>query len=291
MKHDIFTEKFWIEQWENIKKEDTFNVHKGFSGAEFWDKVSRSYNIGSKEISSKGITKSIDIFKKNNCLFPGVKILEIGCGTGLLAKALAKEKALVTAIDFSSGMLERFKRDLPKNLEKNINIILMDWKQADIKKMGWIKEFDLVIAFMSPAVSTPATLFKMMDASRNACAIKGWAGKRKHPVLDGLWKEITGKELNDKILSLVIKFNLLFAMGFFPELYCDTISWKQKISIAEEIDNKLAFFKKVSDKPEAELKNIIENYMHKIADNDTVITKNHKGMTATIFWKINKSFS
>ncbi len=286
MKHDIFTKEFWIKEWENIKKDDTFNVHKGFSGQEFWDKVSRSYNTNNKEISSKGIKKSIDMFKRNNCLFPGIKILEIGCGTGLLARTLAEQDALVTAIDFSLGMLERFRKDTPKNLEKNLNIIQMDWKKAELKQLGWENKFDLVIAFMSPAVSTPETLIKMMNASNNACAIKGWTGKRKHPILDGLWKRIMGNELDDKVASLIIKFNLLFAMELFPELYCDTIVWEQQISIEEEIENKLAFFKRVSDRPEPELKKIITDYILSIANNSDTITKHHNGMTATIFWRV-----
>ncbi len=289
MKDDIFTDEFWIKEWEKITKEDSSNVHKGFSGAEFWDKAALSYNTDNREISSRGMKKSIDIFKKNDCFFPGIKILEIGCGTGLFAMALAEQGARVTAIDFSSGMLKRFKNDMPANLEKKIELMHMDWKDTDINKMGWKNKFDLVIAFMSPAVSKPDALFKMMDASNNACAIKGWAAKRNHPLLDGLWEKIMGNTLDDKPQSLIIKFNLLFSMGFFPELSCDKISWEQNISIKEEIDNKLAFFKQVSNKPEHELNEIITNYLQSISENSSTITKKHRGMTATIFWKIKEN--
>ncbi len=286
MKDSIFTEKFWIKEWEKGKKEDTFNVHKGFAGSEFWDKASLSYNTDSSEISLRGVGKTIDIFKKNDSLFPNMKILDIGCGTGLFARSLAKQGAFVTAIDFSPGMLKRFKKDTPKNLKDKINIIHMDWRNADIKKMGWEDKFDLVIAFMSPAVSTPGTLFKMMEASNNACAVKGWAAKRTHPLLDVLWEKIMGAKLDDKPQTLIIKFNLLFSMGFFPELYCDTISWEQKILIKEEIDNKLAFFKRISNRSELELKKIITDHIRSIAEGSPTITKKHRGMTGTIFWKI-----
>jgi len=283
---NVFTKEFWINEWEKIKQNDTFNVHKGFSGPEFWDKASLSYNTDNEEISSRKMQRSIDIFKANNCLFPGIKILEIGCGTGLFARELAKQGAIVTAIDFSSGMLKRFKEDTPASLKKNITIMHMDWKKADLKKLGWKNRFDLVIAFMSPAVSTPETLFKMMEASNNACAVKGWAAKRSHPILDDLWEKIMGNRLDDKPLSLIIKFNLLFSMGFFPELYCDPIAWEQKISVKEEINKKLAFFKRTSDRPEHELKEIIKNHLSSIANDSQTIIKKHRGMTATVFWKI-----
>ncbi len=290
MENDIFTKEFWINEWEKIKQNDTFNVHKGFSGPEFWDKASLSYNTDKSEISSRGMHRSIDIFKENNCFFPGIKILEIGCGTGLFARELANQGANVTAIDFSTGMLKRFKEDTPSSQKKNINIMHMDWEKTDVEKMGWKNRFDLVIAFMSPAVSKPETLFKMMEASKNACAVKGWAAKRKHPLLDDLWEKIMGNRLDDKPQSLIIKFNLLFSMGFFPELYCDTLDWEQKISVKEEIDKKLAFFKRTSDRPEHELKEIIKNHLSSIADDSQTITKKHRGMTATVFWKI-KPFS
>jgi len=288
LKDSIFTEKFWIEEWEKSKKEDTFNVHKGFAGPEFWDKTSLSYDTDSSEISIslRGIGRTIDIFKRNDSLFHGMKILDIGCGTGLFARSLAKQGAFVTAIDFSPGMLKKFKEDTPKNLEDKINIMHMDWRNTDIKKMRWENKFDLVIAFMSPAVSTPETLFKMMEVSNNACAVKGWATKRTHPLLDTLWKKIMGAKLNDKPQTLIIKFNLLFSMGFFPEFYCDTISWEQKIRIEEEIDNKIAFFKRTSNRPEPELREIITDYIQSIAEGSTTIIKRHRGMTGTIFWKI-----
>ena len=286
MQYSIFTDEFWIKEWEKTRKEDTFNVHKGFAGPEFWDRASLSYNKDISEISSRRIEKAIDIFKRNDAFFPGMNVLEIGCGTGLFARELARKGACVTAIDFSQGMLKRFKEDMPEALEDKINIMHMDWRTADIKKMGWKDKFDLVIAFMAPAVSTPETLFKMMEASRNACAVKGWAAKRNHPFLDALWEKIMGKKLDDKPQSLIIKFNLLFSMGFFPELSCDTISWEQKISIKEEIDNKLAFFKSVSDRKEPELREIIKNHLNSIAKGAPAIIKRHRGITATVFWKI-----
>ena len=286
MPDSIFTKEFWINEWEKIKQDDTFNVHKGFSGPEFWDRASLSYNTDNEEISSRRMQRSIDIFKENNCFFPGIKILEIGCGTGLFARELANQGAIVTAIDFSSGMLKRFKEDTNSSQKKNITIMQMDWEKADVEKMGWKNGFDLVIAFMSPAVSKPETLFKMMEASNYACAVKGWVAKRSHPLLDDLWKKIMGNRLDDTPQSLIIKFNLLFSMGFFPELYCDTLAWEQRISVKEEIDKKLAFFKRTSDRPEHELKEIIKNHLYSIADDSQIITKKHRGMTATVFWKI-----
>lgn len=47
----------------------------------------------------------------------GMKILEVGCGAGILTEALGKLKANVTAIDPSEKLLEAAKNHLDRNLE------------------------------------------------------------------------------------------------------------------------------------------------------------------------------
>jgi hypothetical protein len=69
MNNTIFTEKFWINQWnnlkpkENIKTDDTYKVHKGFSTPEYWDTASLSYNTKNEKKSSRKINKTIMIFE------------------------------------------------------------------------------------------------------------------------------------------------------------------------------------------------------------------------------------
>jgi 2-polyprenyl-6-hydroxyphenyl methylase / 3-demethylubiquinone-9 3-methyltransferase len=45
-------------------------------------------------------------FVLERCLLPGRRVLDVGCGGGLLAEALARHGALVTAIDMAPSMLE-----------------------------------------------------------------------------------------------------------------------------------------------------------------------------------------
>ncbi|MCP4022541.1 MAG: class I SAM-dependent methyltransferase, partial [Desulfobacteraceae bacterium] len=218
-------------------------------------------------------------------LSSGMKVLDIGCGTGMLALELAKNGANVTAIDFSKGMLERFRKDVPKDLENRITILCEDWYEIDIQKKGWYKEFDLVIAFMSPGVASSESFFKMMDCSKKGCAIRGWAGKRTHPVLGALWEKIMDNPLEDKPQSILYKINLLFAMGYYPEITFDTVQWDQKITQKEELDNQMAFFKKVSKKTDNALEKIIKPYLACISEKG-IIEREHQGVTATAVWKL-----
>ena len=287
---NIFNKDFWISQWENDKKNDTFNVHKGFSSPEYWDNAASTYNQNKKEVKERRVEKIISAFKNSGLLFDKIKVLEIGCGTGTLAMELAKNGARVTALDFSKGMLAKFKEDLPAELETNIQILYQDWHKVDIEAKGWKKNFDLVIAFMSPGVATPESFFKMMSCSKKGCAMQGWAAKRSHPILSDLWSMIKQTPLEDKPQSILYKINLLFSMGCFPEISFNTIEWNQEATVEEELAKQTVFFNKVSTKSHEELESIIRPYLEGIARNN-IISRKHKGLTAMAIWKLDSEYT
>ncbi len=282
----IFNQAFWINEWEQDKSSDTYAVHKGFSTPEYWDKASSTYDKSKKEVQDRRLERTLGLLKQKGLLFEGMKVLEIGCGTGLLAMALAENGAHVTALDFSQGMLDRFSERLTEDLTDRITILSEDWHTLDIQKKGWEKQFDLVVAFMSPGVATADAFFKMMACSKNGCAVRGWAARRQHDILTDLWKKIMDTTLNDKPQSILYKINLLFSMGLFPDIVFDTVEWDQKIDLEQEFDNQMAFFSKVSDKKSpAELEKIIHDYLESIA-RQKIIIKKQKGLTATAVFSV-----
>lgn len=281
---NIFNKAFWIEQLGKGGQSDTHAVHKGFSTPEYWNKAAATYNLDTSEIKNRRLEKTIEFFRSNQLLFKGMNVLDIGCGTGLLSLELARQGARVTGIDFSSKMLDRFENDIPKELESRIHLARRDWRKVDINQEGWDNHFDLVLAFMSPGLSTPEALFKMMSCSKNGCAIRGWADKKPHPILSDLWEKIMGTQLEDKPQSILYKINLLFSMGHFPEITFDLIQWEQQLSIQEELNNQVAFFQRVSKKDKTELEAVILPYLKSVAENDCILRK-HKGLTATALWK------
>ncbi|MBT7260361.1 MAG: methyltransferase domain-containing protein [Desulfobacula sp.] len=281
----IFNKDFWIREWENDKKNDTYNVHRGFSTPEYWDKTANTYNQNKNEVKNRRLEKTLLFLKQNKLLFKGMKVLDIGCGTGMIAIELAKLGAKVTALDFSRGMLGKFQKDIPPDIKKNISILYEDWHKIDIESKGWKKKFDLVIAFMSPGVASPKAFFNMMNCSKNGCAIRGWAAKRNHPILSDLWGKIMESPLEDKPQSILYKINLLFSLGVFPEITFDSIEWDQTTTINEEFAQQMAFFKKVSKKSHAELEKIIYPYLEG-QSTDNYIIRRHNGLTATAVWKV-----
>lgn len=66
-----------------------------------------------------------------------LRVLELGCGTGTLSAELARRGAVVTAIDFSDGML-RLARE--RHGEMGITFI-----QADVLSLDLSQRFDLIV--------------------------------------------------------------------------------------------------------------------------------------------------
>ncbi len=282
----IFSKEFWLKAWEKDKETDTYTVHRGFSTPEYWNKVASSYDRSKEETKSRRLSKTLDLFKRKHLLFKGMEVLDIGCGPGTLAMELARQGAKVTALDFSTQMLDQFRQSMTPDIRDHITLFCEDWHAIDIEKKGWKKKFDLVIAFMSPGVAGPEAFYKMMDTSKSGCAIRGWAAKRNHPILAVLWEKIMGTVLEDTPQSILLKINLLFSLGLFPELTFDTVEWDQNVTVEEELESELAFFRKVSDKTDAELESVIRPFLESISENGRII-RAHKGLTATAVWSVN----
>lgn len=278
---NMFNEQFWMDAWVNdTAGKDTLTVHKGYSTAQFWDKASVTYNTNDNEIKSRRTTRVLTALKEKGLLFEGMRVLDIGCGTGMMALALAQQGALVTAMDFSSGMLDRFKADIPEALKDRITLVQQDWHELDIRQKGWEKAFDLVLAFMSPAVASPQAFSKMIQCAAKGCAIRGWAARRQPEIFKDLWQMIMNRPLDDKPQSILYKINLLFSMGLYPDVYFDVVEWDQMVSVETETENQVSFFTKVTGKADKDIRPVIHSYLQNRSGKDQ-IRKKQKGLTAT----------
>tara|TARA_B100000029_G_scaffold478479_1_gene524620 strand:+ start:11074 stop:11763 length:690 start_codon:yes stop_codon:yes gene_type:complete len=91
----------------------------------------------------------------DRCSIKGSKILDIGCGGGLLAEELAKKGAIVTAIDASKKTIDIAKKHAKEN---NLKI---NYKCASVDDLQEKQKYDCIVCFeLIEHVPNPEKLLK-----------------------------------------------------------------------------------------------------------------------------------
>ena len=110
---------------------------------------------------------------------PRCRVLDFGCGTGLLANAYAERGHLVTAVDPSSAMLEQGRRR-PCGAQ-------IEWVQGEVQRIRTEQHFDLIVmtghAFQ--VLLTAEDLTAALETMRRHLAPSGCiAFETRNPALD-----------------------------------------------------------------------------------------------------------
>lgn len=104
----------------------------------YWDRRAKSYNSATVKLFGNA-NRAIAVKTKGFCS-PDSRILDIGCGTGLIISEVAQVVKSVTAIDSSEKMIEEARR---LNSSKNI-----DWRTGDFYSQSiTCGEYDIITAF------------------------------------------------------------------------------------------------------------------------------------------------
>lgn len=174
----------------------------------------------------------IGILRKHS-LLPCEKLLDVGGGSGRYAVPLTAFAGSVTVTDISSRMLAHARDYAAKNgiAQGVVDCVQLDWENADLRALGWLKRFDLVFASMSPAVKTREGLGNMIRASRGWCSICQYIGST-----DNVEMEIASRTHTD--LSVSPHHDRRFVDWLFHELWIGGFSpWVEYLE--EELDQTL----------------------------------------------------
>lgn len=217
MKKHLNTECF-EKLWLNSEKPNQPN-------SDFWNLRAEEYNFSSsKEDAVANREKIVQKFLNAGLINRESKVLDIGCGSGQLAIEHAKVVKEVVGIDFSDKMLAHGKENSRKEGLKNIEFILSDWENFNIEK-----PFDFVIASMSPAISNPDCLYKMLDACKGSCYLSAFVSR--HSALKEKLYAITDVPYERQFHKINYIFNILWTKGYFPELSYKTGSHERLLTL------------------------------------------------------------
>ncbi|MCU0373058.1 MAG: class I SAM-dependent methyltransferase [Ignavibacteria bacterium] len=141
-------------------------------------------NYGRKyenEVFVQGTQGECDFIGKEINGDKGVKILDIGCGTGRHSIELAKRGYNVTGIDLSDSMLNNARE---KAAVQNLKI---DFRKADARTLTFSEEFDLVIMICEGGFSLMETDEMNFEILRSAYNSLKQGGKFIFTALNGLF--------------------------------------------------------------------------------------------------------
>jgi SAM-dependent methyltransferase len=203
-----FTPKIYTDiDWTTLRANAL--AQKGWQekGPGEWDKKARSFAGRNKSATY------IDLVLAHMVLDSSFTVLDIGSGPGTLAIPLAKRVQSVTAIDFSSAMLDTLKEIAGEEEVENICTVQCAWED-DWQEKG-LQPHDIAIASRSMGVKDlPAALGKIDSYATKYVFLTDRVGST--PFEEGAFTAL-GRSFSpgpDYIYTL----NTLYTMGIYPNV-------------------------------------------------------------------------
>lgn len=227
--------------------------------------------------------KFLQLLEQEHMLEPTYDILDVGCGVGVYAMAIAKKVKSATGVDFSPKMIQKGQEKMGEMKLTNVTLSCIDWNTVDLTAQGFKGRFDLVFAHTTPAIGDAATFLKMNEASKRFCVISN-PGKMYEPVLQEVQK-IVGLEdsAEDCGSSRIYALDMLFQMGYLPKLAYEYQVWNMnqpyENACAYYIGRVAAMGKQLS--PSETTK--VQDYLASIAKDGRVIDQINTIVT-TLYW-------
>lgn len=253
--------------------------------AEFWNKRSENYSRNIEKDQRKKRTDEILEFLEEAGFSPeGSRVLDIGCGPGTLSLPLARLGAEVTALDISSGMLNKLK-DAVKKESLPVDVIECSWWTADIDGLGFRNKFDLVIASMTPGIRDVENFDMMMACSKNLCYYSNFLRRGEDRAYRDIRSSILGEKSENNMNGIIYPFMYLYLSGYRPSVRINHSEWKEEINWKEAADQAIEFIGRGRDFDDETKEKIMGYYQN--ASPDGIYRSESDVYTGMMVWEVN----
>jgi SAM-dependent methyltransferase len=150
----------------------------------FWNDLAKRYPSFDDPAMAGDVKQMIEWSESTGIDFRHSRVLDIGCGTGTVAIALALRGAHVTAVDVSEKMLQICENDAHRaGVAGRIVSQRSDWKAYAVKK-----RHDIVVVSMTPAVASDEEVDKMLQTTTKAGIFVGLGAYRINTTVQKLFE-------------------------------------------------------------------------------------------------------
>ena len=142
---------------------------------ENWDAAAGEYQAVFRLGLNEYNASLLRFWQEEGMLFPGARVIDIGCGVGKYGTYLAELGYDVTLTDISEKMLEHARENMAQ-YRTPWTAYRCDFREATGSEPVFAGGFDLAICTMSPAVCDAATVRKMSGMTRGWCFLARFCG-------------------------------------------------------------------------------------------------------------------
>jgi SAM-dependent methyltransferase len=282
-------QRVWAERWQSAIDGSAMSRRRRQQGTSMqrWNRMAEGFakRTADKDNEDKRL-KTVAWLQELGALTGDTRVLDIGAGPGNWSLLLAEIGAHVTALEPSDGMADILQKRMEEKGIDNIAIDRRTWQEIDLVGEQWTGSFDLVFASMTPGIDGPESLAKMMAASRGFCYLSAFSGRHWQQWYGELWRSVFNENLDGHANDIINPFNLVYAMGYRPELRFDfwdrATNWPRQKAI-EDCYTHLEMYTELTE----EIKVLVARYVDDHCQ-DGIFSQIRSGCRGMMVWDMNK---
>ena len=263
--------------------------------AKQWDRAAaefqRTYELGINPY----LRACFEFWTERGMIFPGCRVLDVGCGVGKYGVLLTARGCEVTLTDISEKMLSFARRNMETAFPgTSCRILCCDFDEADLESEAFSPRFDFCLSTMSPAIHDKNTLEKLNLLSRGWCFIAGFTDSDavlRRQILEavGFFEAQTREEKPELQHTTMAQLTeMVRELGYHPETVTVPYDWTDRRTPEQQSDLMWKRYYQQSDKSE-EYRQKTLAYLMRTADPDGMVADAVHTQVQWLFWKAKKT--
>ncbi|MCR5090997.1 MAG: class I SAM-dependent methyltransferase [Oscillospiraceae bacterium] len=250
-----------------------------------WDQAAGNYQAVFRLGLNEYNAALLRFWHDTGMLFPGARVLDIGCGVGKYGTYLAELGYDVTLTDISGEMLRHASENMAK-YQTPWAVYRCDFNEVTGGESVFAGGFDLALSTMSPAVHDAKTVRKMSAMSRGFCFLARFYSWDQ-PFRDQLMRELgmeprrVFSDLKGDCASMI---RAVSEAGFLPQTRYTDYCWADRRSPEQMADYMLRnYYAEDTNRDELYRESLRLARAH--TGTDGLITDNVNTRVSWIYWK------